>query len=122
MSVNANDPNVMLLEMVAQHLGDALHEQMVFVGGAVAGLLITDPAMPAIRPTDDVDIVVQATVLHDYHLVEAALIARGFVHDMQVDAPICRWRIGPVAVDVMPMDDPGLGFSNRWYPLVLNTA
>jgi hypothetical protein len=43
MSVNANDPNVMLLEMVAQHLGDALHEQMVFVGGAVAGLLITDP-------------------------------------------------------------------------------
>jgi hypothetical protein len=76
MSVNANDPNVLLLEMVAQHLGDALHEQMVFVGGAVAGLLITDPAMPAIRPTDDVDIVVQATLLREYHLVETALIAR----------------------------------------------
>jgi predicted nucleotidyltransferase len=122
MSINANDPNVILLEIVAQHLGDALHEQMVFVGGAVAGLLITDPAMSAIRPTDDVDIVVQATVLHEYHLVESALIARGFVHDMQVDAPICRWRIGPVAVDVMPMDERVLGFSNRWYPLAVNTA
>lgn len=122
MSVNANDPNVVLLEMVALHLGDALHEQMVFVGGAVAGLLITDPAMPAIRPTDDVDIVVQATVLRDYHLVEAALIARGFIHDMQVDAPICRWRIGPIAVDVMPMDERVLGFSNRWYPLAVSTA
>lgn len=122
MSINANDPNVMLLEIVAQHLGDALHEQMVFVGGAVAGLLITDPAMPAIRPTDDVDIVVQATVLHEYHLVETALITRGFVHDMQADAPICRWRIGPIAVDVMPMDERVLGFSNRWYPLAVSTA
>src|SRR5450830_6653 len=122
MSVNANDPNVALLEMVAHHLGDALHEQMVFVGGAVAGLLITDPAMPAIRPTEDVDLVVQATVLREYHEVEAALIARGFVHDMQIDAPICRWRIGAIAVDVMPMEERVLGFANRWYPLAISTA
>lgn len=47
--MNPNDPNVLMLEMVAQHLGDELREQLVFVGGAVAGLLITDPAMPAIR-------------------------------------------------------------------------
>lgn len=59
--MNANDPNVVLLEIVAAHLGDALLEQMVFVGGAVAGLLITDPAMPAIRPTEDVDLVAQVT-------------------------------------------------------------
>ena len=43
MSVNSNDPNVVLLEIVATHLGDDLLEQMIFVGGAVAGLLITDP-------------------------------------------------------------------------------
>ena len=90
MSVNANDPNVALLEIVAAHLGDALLEQMVFVGGAVAGLLITDPALPAIRPTEDVDLVVQATVLREYHQVEAALMALGFVHDISADAPICR--------------------------------
>jgi hypothetical protein len=29
----------------------------VFVGGAVAGVLITDPAMPEIRPTQDVDVI-----------------------------------------------------------------
>lgn len=120
--MNANDPNVMILETVAQHLSDALLEQLVFVGGAVAGLLITDPAMPAIRPTEDVDLVVQATVLREYHAVEAALIARGFVHDMSVDAPICRWRIGAVAVDVMPMEKTVLGFANRWYPLAVATA
>jgi len=60
--MNANDPNVALLEVVAERLGDDLRDEMVFVGGAVAGLLITDPAMPAIRPTEDVDLVCQAVV------------------------------------------------------------
>ena len=94
----------------------------MFVGGAAAGLLITDPALPVIRPKEDVDLVVQARVLREYHAVEAALIARGFVHDMSADAPICRWRIGAVIVDVMPMEKAVLGFANRWYPLAINTA
>ena len=59
--MNPNDVNIMLLETVAQHLGAELLERMVFVGGAVAGLLITDPAMPSIRPTEDVDLVVHLT-------------------------------------------------------------
>ena len=55
--MNPNDPNVFLLERVAEQLGEALLEQLVFVGGAVAGVLITDPAMPEIRPTQDVDVI-----------------------------------------------------------------
>lgn len=120
--MNANDPNVALLEIVAERLGDALRAEMVFVGGAVAGLLITDPAMPAIRPTEDVDMICRALVLADYHRVESALRERGFVQDMRPEAPICRWRVGSVAVDVMPTLESILGFSNRWYPLVLATA
>lgn len=53
--MNPNDPNVVLLGVVAVQLGEGLRRQMVFVGGAVAGLLVTDPAMPAIRATEDVD-------------------------------------------------------------------
>jgi hypothetical protein len=74
--MNANDPNVALLELVAERLGDALREKMVFVGGAVAGLLITDPAMPAIRPTEDVDLIFEALVLADYHRFEKTLQPR----------------------------------------------
>lgn len=117
--MNANDPNVALLEVVAERLGDELREQVVFVGGAVAGLLITDPAMPEIRSTEDVDLVCRALVLADYHRVEKMLRARGFVQDLRLQAPICRWRTGPVAVDVMPTLETVLGFSNRWYPLAL---
>lgn len=120
--MNANDPNVALLEVVAEHLGDDLREDLVFVGGAVAGLLITDPAMPMIRPTEDVDLVCRAVVLTDYHRVEKALRARGFMQDMCPDAPICRWRVGSVIVDVMPSLEQILGFANRWYPLALETA
>lgn len=119
--MNPNDPNVAMIEIVAGHLGDDLRSELVFVGGAVAGLLITDPAMPPIRATDDVDIVVHVVALKGYHKVERALTARGFVQDMSRDAPLCRWRVGAVAVDVMPTIEAVLGFSNRWYPLATAT-
>lgn len=119
--MNPNDPNVALIEIVAGHLGDDLRKELVFVGGAVAGLLITDPAMPAIRATDDVDVVVHVAVLKEYHKLERTLTARGFVQDISRDAPVCRWRIGAVAVDVMPTIETVLGFSNRWYPLAAAT-
>lgn len=120
--MNPNDANVVLLELVAKRLGEKLREDLVFVGGAVAGLLITDPALPAIRPTEDVDLIVRALVLADYHRVEKALTKQGFTHDMSAEAPVCRWRVDKVAVDVMPTLDKILGFSNRWYPLALETA
>jgi hypothetical protein len=64
---NPNDPNVVMLEQVARSLGPELCSQFVFVGGAAAGLLITDLALPAIRRTDDVDIVTSAEALADYY-------------------------------------------------------
>ena len=44
------------LQLVAMRLAH-LREEVVFVGGMIRGLLITDPAAPSPRPTDDVDIV-----------------------------------------------------------------
>lgn len=120
--MNPNDPNVVLLEVVAERLGAALRDKLVFIGGAVVGLLITDPAMPAIRPTEDVDLVTHVVALKDFHAIERELTDRGFVHDMRPSAPICRWRVGVVVVDVMPTDETILGFSNRWYPFAVETA
>ncbi len=122
--MNANDPNIALLEIVADRLGDALREELVFVGGAVAGLLITDPATPSIRPTDDVDMICLALVLTDYHRVEQRLRERGFVQGLGQDDPVCRWWVkeSAIAVDVMPTLERVLGFSNRWYPLAMETA
>lgn len=120
--MNPNDPNVQMMELVAARLGEELRDKLVFVGGAVAGLLITDPGQPAIRPTEDVDLIVHAAARSDYDHVETTLRQRGFTHDLSKDAPLCRWRIGTVTIDVMPTLPEILGFSNRWYPLALATA
>jgi len=122
MALNPNDPNVAMLEVVAHRMGDDLRRQLVFTGGSVVGLLITDPAMPSIRPTEDVDLVAQVLARADYHQLEQALRAQGFQPDLSPQAPICRWRIDHISVDVMPTLADILGFSNRWYPLAVASA
>ncbi|WP_233584864.1 nucleotidyl transferase AbiEii/AbiGii toxin family protein [Aquabacterium soli] len=122
MALNPNDPNVAMLEVVAHRLGDALRRRLVFIGGSVVGLLITDPAMPNIRPTEDVDLVAQVLARAEFNDIEMALRAQGFRQDMSPDAPICRWRIDQTTVDVMPTLEAILGFSNRWYPLAVESA
>ena len=79
--MNPNDPNVALLERAAEQLGEALLEQLVFVGGAVAGVLITDPAMPEIRPTQDVDVICRLIARSDYHQLGRQLRQRGLQPD-----------------------------------------
>ncbi len=46
--MRADDPNLPNLRRVALALGE-LREQVVFVGGAVAGLLVTDPLAEGVR-------------------------------------------------------------------------
>lgn len=120
--LNPNDPNVVMLELVARRLGADLCDRVTFVGGAIAGLLISDPANPEIRSTQDVDIVAEVLALSDYHRMESDLRKRGFTQDMSANAPICRWQVEGVTVDVMPTLESILGFSNRWYPLCILTA
>lgn len=51
------DPNRALFESVVRLLAPVLDE-LVFVGGCTTGLFITDPAAGGIRPTKDVDAIV----------------------------------------------------------------
>ena len=116
-----NNPNLAILELVAQALGPVC-DSVVFVGGCATGLLLTQERPDRIRITEDVDIVAQALTAHDYHAIEAQVRARGFGNDMRPDAPICRWIYKNITLDLMPTVKDILGFANRWYPLALETA
>jgi predicted nucleotidyltransferase len=117
-----SDPNREQLLRVAVALDDFLTE-VVFVGGATLGLLISDAAAPRVRPTDDVDIVVEVMSYVDYELsVAVRLRELGFVVCTDEGAPVCAWQLGSLRVDVMPTNEKVLGFSNRWYEEVLRTA
>ena len=116
-----SNPNLAILELVAHALGPVCDE-VVFVGGCAAGLLLTQARPDRIRVTEDVDIVAQALTVHDYHAMEKRVRAQGFSNDMRPDAPICRWVYKNVTLDVMPTVKEILGFANRWYPLAIATA
>ncbi len=116
-----DDPNLAKVEIVAAALGN-LCEELVFVGGCAAGLLLSDPAATQARLTNDVDLVAEVTALRGYHVMEAEFARRGFVRDMSPAAPICRWRCRDIEVDLMPTDARILGFANRWYPQAVASA
>ncbi len=99
---------------VARRLGD-LRDEVVFVGGAVLGLLIDDVAATAVRPTDDLDVIVEVSSRAGYYDLEARLRRLGFRPDISEGAPLCRWIVDEVVVDVMPTTAEILGFTNRWY-------
>lgn len=108
-----------LIVYAAERLGD-LREKAVFIGGAVVGLLISEPGgMPA-RATNDVDVVMEIAARLDYYQVDQRLLALGFTNDIR--GPLCRYLHGSVIVDVMPTHSDALGFANQWYPLVVDTA
>ncbi|MBU0731245.1 MAG: hypothetical protein KKE17_12735 [Proteobacteria bacterium] len=112
------NPNIELLE-IAVHQLDDLVERLVFLGGCATGLLITDPAAPPIRPTQDVDVITEVATRAEYYKLAEILRSKGFREDSSEDAPVCRWRSERVILDVMPTDQAILGFGSPWYPQAL---
>lgn len=119
--MNPRDSNVIRVEVVAEALGD-LCDELVLVGGCAASLLIDAPTASPARVTYDVDVIAEVAALHGYHALERKFAGRGFSRDVSEDAPICRWRIRDIEVDLMPTDENILGFANRWYSLAAASA
>jgi len=108
--------NEQMLLKVANGLPFELRSRLVFLGGSVVSLLITEAAFAGIRPTKDVDVIIETSNRSGFHLFEEALRQAGCQQISDDDPPIiCRWRINSVVVDVMPCDESILGFSNQWY-------
>ena len=110
-----------MVKTVARLLG-SLRERAVFLGGAATSLLRTDPALPHIRTTLDVDVIVEVLSRMDYYRLEDSLRELGFTHSIDSDHPVCRLSFQGVIVDVMPTDTKVLGFSNRWYSQAIHQS
>jgi len=113
--------NIELLRGVARRLGPLLPE-VVFVGGCTTGLFITDEAAAEVRPTFDVDVIAEIASYPGYAEFSERLRRQGFREDTSEGAPLCRWLIDEMKLDVMPSDEKILGFSNRWYGAAIETA
>ncbi len=108
------DPNLAPLHPTALALGP-LRERLVFVGGGTTGLLLTNPAAAGVRPTKDVDAIVEVASLAGYHAPRPLLAERGFVQTMADNTPPFRWFWNRLQLDLVPVDAHVLGVANRWY-------
>ena len=97
-----------MLEIVARKLGQ-LNNDVVYVGGCTTALFINDPLALDVRPTDDVDCIVDVVSRLEYYKFADALNKLGFKQSME-DSVICRWRYDGIMLDVMPTDQTILGF------------
>lgn len=105
--------NTEMLIEAAERLGPLINE-VVFVGGATTGLFITDPLVTDVRPTLDVDVIVEVTTRPDYYSFLERLRVQGF-HEVVDEPVVCRWKHNDLVLDVMPEAEEILGFTNKWY-------
>ncbi len=109
-----NNPQIDNLERVAAVLA-SLPDRFVFTGGATISLYVDEILWDEIRPTKDVDCVVEIYSRVEYYSLSERLRLIGLQECTEQDAPLCRWVYQDLIVDVMPCDEGVLGFSNRWY-------
>lgn len=106
--------NISMITEIAKGLKE-FNNDVVFVGGATASLYFYDKNSSEIRPTEDVDCIIEIAGMPSYQLFNEKILKLGFMPDTTPKAPICRYKYLGITVDIMPTDEKILGFSNKWY-------
>jgi hypothetical protein len=114
-------PNLGALRAVADRL-DQVGLNYAFIGGSIVNLLLDDPGLSPARPTDDFDVILGVVTTERYSEVEARIRRLGFEHDTRENAPLCRWVLGNLTVDIMPTVGAQLGLNTAWLKEALATA
>jgi hypothetical protein len=104
--------NITRIKAINNALAD-LRDKVVFVGGATVSLY-ADRIAESVRPTDDVDVLVELYSRSAYVELEDELRRIGFVNDTSSKF-VGRFIIQGFIVDIMTTDEKILGFSNKWY-------
>lgn len=108
----SNHTNIVRIKAVNNALQE-LRDRVVFVGGATVSLYADRPVLE-VRPTDDIDVIVEILNYKQREKLEERLREIGFSDDVE-SGIICRFKIKGIAVDIMPTEDPSIGFNNKWY-------
>jgi hypothetical protein len=69
-----------------------------------------------------VDAIAEITSYAAYAAFGDRLRTLGFMEDTREGAPLCRWVHHGTTLDVMPLDEKILGFSNRWYRAAMESS
>jgi len=86
-----SNQQIYMLEKVASIL-ELIPKTFVFTGGATIGLYVDEIVRADLRPTDDVDCVVEISTKGKYYQLAEKLRELGLEESTQPQAPLCRWQ------------------------------
>ncbi|HKS06880.1 MAG TPA: hypothetical protein VJR92_11240 [Gemmatimonadaceae bacterium] len=114
-------PSVARIESVAKILGD-LNARIVYIGGAIAPILQTEPPFPSARITKDVDALAATVDYKEHARVQQQLRKLGF-REASAEPHAHRW-VAPSGIifDLVPAGDHLGASGQRWDRLTLKTA
>lgn len=120
--MNGSHPAVLQVAAVASALGD-LRDRVVFIGGAIAPLLQTEPPFPRARATSDVDGVMATVSYAEAQRFQDDLAAYGFGRDLADPRHVHRW-ISPdgIPFDLVPAGSHLGASGSPWDAVAIETA
>lgn len=104
--------NLQVLETVANVLSD-LNTDLLYVGGAVVSLYVTDEGADQPRPTKDIDISVQVSTYAEMDNLREELAKRR-IYPAADQKVLYRYRYEDILLDFIPTTATQLGPTNPW--------
>jgi predicted nucleotidyltransferase len=104
--------NLKIVEKVANQLGE-LNTDVLYVGGAVISLYITDVGAEQPRPTKDIDISIQITTYDQMDSFREKLALKN-IYPASSENVLYRFSYEGILIDFIPYEETPLGPTNKW--------
>ncbi len=104
--------NLKVVEKVAIALGE-INNDVIYVGGAVVSLYVTDEGAEQPRPTKDIDISVQISSYSQMDKLREQL-AHKRIYPAMTETILYRYIYEDILIDFIPYEKTPLGPTNSW--------
>ena len=104
--------NLKVVEKVALSL-EEINDQVIYVGGAMVSLYVTDEGAEPPRPTKDIDISVQISSYSQMDELREKL-AKKRIYPAPTEKVLYRYSLDDILIDFIPYEKTPLGPTNRW--------
>ncbi len=104
--------NIKVVEKVATSL-EELNNDVIYVGGAVVSLYVTDEGAEQTRPTKDIDISVQISTYAQMNELRKKLASKK-IYPVHSENNMYRYSHEDILIDLIPFEETPLGPTNSW--------
>lgn len=104
--------NLKVVEKVAIALGE-INNDVIYIGGAVVSLYVTDDGAEQPRPTKDIDISVQISTYSQMEQLREEL-AKKKIFPASNETVMYRYSYKDILIDFIPYEETPLGPTNSW--------